>query len=395
MTTPAETPLPEPRCDEELLEVGPPHHIETWLRLPPGASTRAALFAAAAWLPLLVLSAVQTVFLKEDALRSFASDFAVHARCLVTLPLFVLAETFVAPRLGSIAQRFLDAGLVTGDDRARFHATVASTRRLRDSLGVELVVLALAYALIAELAFSVPSAKVPGWQLAAGGELPGYSPAGWWHLLVSLPLLLVLFLGWLWRLVLWTRFLRQMSRLDLHLVPAHPDRAAGLKFVARSLRVSSILGLALGAVVAGRVANGVVHEGRPLQTYGPLVLGLVVVVVVLFSGPLLAFTGTLIKERRRGASAYGTLAGEIGQQFEHKWFPRLGRIEGDVLEAPDFSATTDLYSIVANAYQMRLVPLDLKSLIPLVAATLLPLVPVLLITVPLSTLLSHLAKLLL
>jgi len=38
--------------------------------------------------------------------------------------------------------------------------------------------------------------------------------------LVSLPLLLVLFFGWLWRLFLWVRFLWCLSRLDLHLIPA-------------------------------------------------------------------------------------------------------------------------------------------------------------------------------
>ncbi len=56
-----------------------------------------------------------------------------------------------------------------------------------------------------------------------------FSLAGWWHLLVSLPLLLILFFGWIWRLALWARFLFLMSRLNLRLIPAHPDNVGGLK----------------------------------------------------------------------------------------------------------------------------------------------------------------------
>src|SRR5262245_4045597 len=167
-----DTPLAPPP-DEDLFMGGPPGRIERWLHVPPRVSRKAVLFAAVAWLPLLVLSAVQTLLLKQAGLRSFATDIAVHARCLVTLPLFVLAEAIVSPQLGYIAQRFLDGGLVKGDDRARFHAAVASTRRLRDSPLVELLVIVLVFVLLGGLVPSVPSARLPAWQRAGGGELPG------------------------------------------------------------------------------------------------------------------------------------------------------------------------------------------------------------------------------
>jgi len=37
-------------------------------------------------------------------------------------------------------------------------------------------------------------------------------------------------LRWLWRYLIWCWFLWRASRLDLHLVPTHPDRVAGLDF---------------------------------------------------------------------------------------------------------------------------------------------------------------------
>src|SRR5262249_10812167 len=154
-------------------------------------------------------------------------------------------------------------------------------------------------------------------------------------------------------------------------------------------------GFALGAIVAGFVANHVVHAGIPPTTYLHLVGGLVVGVVLLFSSPLLIFANKLLQTKRHGIFAYGALAIGEGQQLERKWLHRVDGIDESVLEVPDFSATTDLYQVVANVYDMSTVPLDLKNMIPLVIATLLPFVPVALMAVPLDVILQQLVNLLL
>jgi len=83
-------------------------------------------------------------------------------------------------------------------------------------------------------------------------------------------------------------------------------------------------------------------------------------------------------------------------QFEWKWLHRADGLDEGVLEVPDFSATTDLYQVVANVYDMNTIPLDLKNLIPLIVATLLPFGPVVLMAVPpLDLILQNLAKFLL
>ena len=52
--------------------------------------------------------------------------------------------------------------------------------------------------------------------------------------------------------------------------------------------------------------------------------------------------------------------GAWASRLESRW---LGRpVEEKALEAPDFSATTDLYSIVSNVYTMNLMPLSLRNL---------------------------------
>src|SRR2546423_5655803 len=132
--------------------------------------------------------------------------------------------------------------------------------------------------------------------------------AGWWHRFISVPLLLVLLLGWMWRLVLWTRFLFLVSRLRLQLIAAHPDRAGGLKFVGGSVEAFSAIAFCLSVIVAGAMANRVVHDGAPLLSFRYALLGFVASVVVAFVAPLTVFIGQLVYARRRGVLEYGAFA---------------------------------------------------------------------------------------
>jgi len=386
-------------AESELFAGGPPVRIQRSLGLikpdEPRITQRAILAGLVGWAPLVMLTAAQDSALWGDKMRSLLLDFAVPARFLIAAPLFVLAESVCIPQLGSIVRHFLNAGLVLESDRRRFDTAIASTRRLRDSWTAEVITIVLAYTLIIALIRYVPPGEFPAWHKSGGSGSQVFSLAGWWHALVSVPLLNVLFFGWLWRLFLWGRLLLQLSRLDLQLIPAHPDHAAGLKFVSQSLRAFSLLGFALGAIVAGFVANHVVHAGVPPKAYLHLVGGLGLGVAILFSGPLLIFSGKLLQAKRRGIFEYGALAIGEGQQFERKWLHRVEGIDESALEVPDFSATTDLYQVVSNLYDMGTVPLDMHSVASLVIATLLPFVQVALMAVPLNVLLQGLANLLL
>src|SRR5215470_139704 len=355
------------RTERELFDGGPPHRPQRSLGLikpnEPRMAWRAVLAVLVGWGPLAVLAAAQDLALGGDRTRSLLLDFAVYARFLLAAPLFIVAEPVCFSRLGRTVRHFLDAGLVREADRARFDAVVASTRRLRDAIVVELVAVLLAYAVIGALMRDVPSTVIPVWHRSGGSGSLAFSAAGWWHVLVSLPLLLVLFFGWLWRLFLWGRFLWCMSRLDLRLIPAHPDHAAGLQFVGYSLRAFSLLGMALGTIVAGTVADRVVHAGASPTAYIHLIVALVVCVVLLFGGPLLVFTGKLFYTKWRGTLEYGALATGVGGQFEHKWLKRSEGIDESALAVSDFSAITDLYQAVSNVYDMGIIPLDLRNIL--------------------------------
>ena len=129
------------------------------------------------------------------------------------------------------------------------------------------------------------------------------------------------------------------------------------------------------------------------MAYRHVPLVLVVVVLFLFGAPLLVFLSTLLGAWRQGVYQYGAIAGDLGREFEKKWFAR--RVNESALDAPDFSATVDLYQFVAFVYDMKLVPYDLRSLGLLVVATILPFVPVVFAALPLDVILAKIASALL
>jgi hypothetical protein len=355
---------------------------------------RALLLALIAWAPLVLLALVQSLWLRADHITPILSQVGVHARYLAAVPLLILAEAWCVPQLNATTRHFVDSGIVSQHDRGRFDEALASTRSLLKSPSAELAVFGFAYLIVLATILSYQRDEMPSWAVS-GGITPIFSPAGWWHMLVSLPVLLVLIFGWLWRLALWTRLLCLISRLDLRLVASHPDHAAGLGFLGQSLRAFTPVALAIAAIAAGRSAY-LVLSGSGLPTPQLLFnVGLALVLMALFVAPLLAFTPTLTRVWRRGALAYGGLADLIGHAFEHKWLNATQDNRRTALDKPDFSAVNDLYAVVTNVYSIRFVPVDIKDLIMLAAAILLPFMPVALLAFPLDEIWTSIGRLLL
>lgn len=374
--------------DAKFFEGGPPLKLQSLFGLSSLGYSNVVLLVGVAvlagWLPLAVLSFLQSA----EAGTEFLSDFNVHARYLAAMPLLIIAERISAPRMGALAHNFLAAGLVTQADQIRFHELRVSTRRLLNATWVEVLVLALAY-LVVTLAFYRSSFSMfPSWALVPGRAIT-LSPAGWWAMFVSLPLLITLLLSWLWRFCLWARFLLAISKMDLQLVPAHPDGAAGLRFIGYSAQAFAVLALAFGALAAGSVVEAV-KAGTSFASHHYFIGFFVAGVVVLLNAPLLVFFSQLLKAWRRGTMEYGALADDFGREFERKWFNCSQPQDHTVLEQQDFSAAADLYQVVDRVYAMWLVPIHLKSVVLLIIASLLPFVPVALMAVPFDVIVAKL-----
>ena len=79
---------------------------------------------------------------------------------------------------------------------------------------------------------------------------------------------------------------------------------------------------------------------------------------------------------------YGALARAVGEQFEAKWLHRAESLGEEVLLVPDFSGTTDLYGVVANINNIRVIPVGAVDLYALLGAALIPGIPVVIGAIP-------------
>jgi hypothetical protein len=375
---------------------GAPARLERWIGLikPHDLKirTRAVLIVLIGWFPLVLLAGLQDLIYGGNSLHSLLFDFGSLARYVVAAPLFIIAESIYFPIFGKIILHFRDSGLIASHDRDRYENLVQSSSKLLTSKAAEIITFAIAYAITAYFIVALPASDLISWSYVPESGGTSLSLAGKWHAIVSFPIFIVLVLGWVWRQLSWARFLWLVSRMDLQLIPTHPDRCGGLKFVSTIVLAYRAIGFAFTAIVAGGIANRMVHNGVPIQAYGNVMLAAVLLIGLFGVGPLVAFAPLLRRLRWEAIFEYGMLARNIGGLLGNKWLPRREN-QPDDLEVPDFSTTTDLYSVVANIYNIEYVPVSFKTVRNLLIFIALPFVAVLLIAEPVQAILGALIKL--
>jgi hypothetical protein len=214
--------------------------------------------------------------------------------------------------------------------------------------------------------------------------------AGWWLRLVSLPLFQFLLLRWYFRLFVWSRFLFQVSRIQLKLVPTHPDRLGGLGFLAGTASAFAVLLFAHGAMLAGQIAGRIFYVGAVLTDFKVEIAVVVGFLLLVVFGPLLVFTPQLAQAKRLGAREYGTLAMRYAREFDSKWL-RGGAPEGEqLLGSGDVQSLADMAGSHDVVREMRVAPVTRDAVVQLAAAVLLPIVPLGLTMMPLEQLLKTL-----
>jgi hypothetical protein len=213
-----------------LVEGGPLYRIEKRVGLikarTPVMVRRAVIAAGLTWGPLLILSAAEGTAYGSNIPVPFLRDFSAYSRFLVGLPLFLLAEIVIGPRIAGTAEHFVTSGVVVQKDFDAFDAAVANSLGLRDSVLVEVIILILSY-ISTVTAFRTIAVHVSTWYATRTGTGMSMTLPGWWLILFCAPLANFPLLRWLGRIFVWFRFLSKVCKLDLQLFPTHPDQAGG------------------------------------------------------------------------------------------------------------------------------------------------------------------------
>jgi len=290
-----------------------------------------------------------------------------------------------------VVRQFLDRGLISDASRAKFDAAMASARRLRNSAAAEVLIIVFVY--LVGILYIWP--RFGGLNVATWAAVPAdggrrLSPAGWWFVCVSLPVFEFVLLRWYFRLFVWIRFLWQVTRCELDLIPTHPDRTGGLGFLSNTVIAFAPLLVAHGALLAGWIAARIFFEGATLMDF-KVELGVVPGALLLaVLGPLVLFMPHLAHTRRAGLRAYGALAQRYVREFDDKWL-RGGAPAGESLVgSADIQSLADLANSFEIVRGMRFVPFDRDTVVRLAVMTLLPATPLVLTMVSLEELLKRL-----
>jgi len=352
---------------------------------------RILVISLLAWLPLLALSALEGHALGGNVAVPFLLDLDVHIRFLVALPLLIVAELVVHQRMRFVVRQFLERNLIPEGGLPRFEAAIASAFRLRNSVLAEVLLIAIVYVagvLIIWRHYGVLATAT--WYAAPTVEGSKLSFAGMWYGYLSLPLFQFLLLRWYFRLFIWTRFLWQVSRIELSLVPTHPDRVGGLGFLAYTVHAFTPLAVAHGALLAGLIANRIFYVGAALPEFKIEIAVLVVFIMCVVLGPLLVFAPELAQAKRRGNGEYGALAERYVREFDAKWLRGGAASDEPLVGSGDIQSLADLANSFEVVRTMRIAPITRDAVLRLVGATLVPVVPLLLTMMSLEELLKTL-----
>jgi len=321
----------------------------------------------------------------------FIMDVDVHVKFLVAMPLLIAAELVVHQRMRALAITFRDRNLIPEAATQRLDAAIDSAYRLRNSVSAEVLLVAFVYIVGVTIIWRHYTAlDAATWYATPTAGGPRLTLAGLWYGYVSLPLFQFLLCRWYFRILIWTRLLWQVSRIELRLVPTHPDRVGGLGFLSATSYAFIPLLMAHGTLLAGNVANQIFHAGASLTQFKLEILLLTIFMVILVVGPLLVFGPQLAAARRTGLREYGTLAQRYVRDFDRKWVRGGAEADEPMLGSGDIQSLADLGNAFSIIQDMRVVPVTKQAMFQLAAATVAPIVPLLLTLMPLEELLKKL-----
>jgi len=352
-----------------------------------GLKRRALLYAMLAWLPLVLAALFSGTSLRADPPgEPLFGHFGIHIRCLVAIPLLVLAEGVAQRNIVLCLRQFKQSGLVDAALAPRFDAIVEGVATLKRRMLPWIIILGLVLAWTAGFLIS-PNPDELRWTASDNAVM---TFAEWWFLLVTRPIFSTLLLAWLWRFILLGLLLWRISRLPLKLAVQHPDRMAGLGFLDRLPAVYGPVLFSLSAVLAGAWAHQVFYHDLPIPALYVQIGTLIGVLVLIGLAPLMAFSPVLLRARRQALLDYGVLLAEHGRAVDARWIKKQHVAADAILDAPELGPVADIRVLYESVSAMRPAIISKAILLKLIVPSALPLLILVATQWPLTTTLNKL-----
>jgi hypothetical protein len=370
--------------------------VRVGLVKPPFDRTalRIIIITLVAWAPLLLLASLGGRLMSGVNIP-FLFDVEAHCRFLIALPLLIAAEVTIHRRMRMMILQFIERQIIKPSALPKFEGAIASALRLRNSPVIELGLLALV--IIAGSFWLKGVLAVPSdtWYAAVTAGKKVLAPAGYWYEFVSLPIAQFIALRWYFRLFIWGRLLWQVSRLDLKLVPSHPDCCCGLGFLGGNAFTLGPFLMAHSVLLSGFIANRILYEGTRLPDYRFEILAVALLLCLLALGPVCVFAPRLLRQRLHGLHTYGALASEYVIGFEKKWMEGQRPSDEPLVGSGDIQSLADLANSFAIVQHIRPLPFGREAIIAVAVFIALPILPLSLTMFSFQELVARLVQVLL
>jgi hypothetical protein len=303
-----------------------------------GHFARVGIVALVTWVPLLVLTAIEGTLLSGPTITA-SQSLGTHTRLLVSIPLFLLAESVFSRRASEVVRAMGRAQIVSSRDLPRLTRAWRQAVSLWNSWVAEAALAAFTAASIyAGLRVDVATSATT-WRETVEGH---FTLAGWWYTLVSLPLFQFLLWRWVWRFLVWSRFLWQISRMDLHLMPTHPDKVGGLGPLGVAQSELAPVGSAISVLFVASFAEQILFGGATAREFVVSATSIVAGTSAALIAPRLFFSDRLLEVKQRGLLEYGALGTHYTRTFDAKWI--RGASDDTLLGTADLQSLADLGS---------------------------------------------------
>lgn len=353
---------------------------------------RALVLVAITYIPLLLLSFAQDLALPSSGLNfiPFLFDVAEASRFLIVGPLLLISQSIIDPWLAQVVT-YIKQRLIRPEDTDSYELTILRMSRLQEGLWIQLLLFLATFlwqSIDATFGYW-PSNNT--WQ-----ELPGshtHSYAWFCYAYFAKPLVRFLWLRWLWRYLVWLWFIFVVSRLNLKIMPTHPDRAGGLGVILVGHSKYALLAFTLAIQASSILANQIIFHSKTLWAFRYEILGVVVLVLFVFLLPFVVFSPGLLQAKRIGLFEYSALADDYISRFRRKWIEH-GEPVDELLGSSDIQSLADLDNSFNIVREMKTCLITKTNFSIFASASLLPFAPLLLSVYPFDDLLKHLLKVL-
>ena len=339
------------------------------------AGSRALLFVALAWGVPLVLCLIAGSAYGAATDNPYLLDLGAWARFFIAVALFLLMEKKVEKQLRTYIIQFVRAPLLAPESFEAAATAVSRALKRRDANIAEAICLLIAVLISLILYKRLMNLDAATWVVHVAQAGNSLTLAGWWVVIVSNTLFSFLLFRWLWRLCVWGLLLRELAGLELRLVAAHPDGKGGLAFLGQYPNAYATFVFAVSCVLGAAVAHELMDATLTTTTYGFIMAGWLVVILVLFAIPLQAFNKPIGKLKEQTLLAYSARATQHHRALERELLGRnISASEdsdtattGDIPDpAKAYAATRKLSGMLVS--RVALLPLSVAALLPLVAA---------------------------